>query len=262
MVDSLNTPFYAVTEQIGADTVRDTGARRWASPRSTRASRRMVDAKGDPKPGRTRSDIAIGRYPVTPGRPGHASTPPSPPAAYGTTGTSSSRASGPDGARALDGRAAARSGCSTPGRRGRRLDGARRGGPRRQRGPGRPAAGKTGTQQWGNTRDNQDAWMAGYTPELATAVWIGKAKPGPIRETRPASRSRARRCRRGCGATSPATRCGVSRSPPLPRPAHGRAYRRRGRGPRPPSPVPVGEKKPAVWTCQSCTPPARASGWR
>jgi penicillin-binding protein 1A len=32
----------------------------------------------------------------------------------------------------------------------------------------RPAAGKTGTaQEW------RDAWFAGYTPELATAVWVG-----------------------------------------------------------------------------------------
>jgi membrane peptidoglycan carboxypeptidase len=50
--------------------------------------------------------------------------------------------------------------------------------------PGRPAAGKTGTQQWGNTSDSQDAWMAGYTPELASVVWIGKATPGPIRDKR------------------------------------------------------------------------------
>jgi membrane peptidoglycan carboxypeptidase len=33
---------------------------------------------------------------------------------------------------------------------------------------GRPAAGKTGT-----TSDNYDAWFAGYTPQLATAVWVG-----------------------------------------------------------------------------------------
>jgi penicillin-binding protein 1A len=32
----------------------------------------------------------------------------------------------------------------------------------------RPAAGKTGT-----TDDNRDAWFAGYTPQLATAVWVG-----------------------------------------------------------------------------------------
>lgn len=33
---------------------------------------------------------------------------------------------------------------------------------------GRPAAGKTGT-----TDDHADAWFVGYTPELATAVWMG-----------------------------------------------------------------------------------------
>ena len=32
----------------------------------------------------------------------------------------------------------------------------------------RPAAGKTGT-----TDENKDAWFAGYTPQLATAVWVG-----------------------------------------------------------------------------------------
>lgn len=35
-------------------------------------------------------------------------------------------------------------------------------------GIGRPVAGKTGT-----TTDNIDAWFAGYTPQLATAVWVG-----------------------------------------------------------------------------------------
>jgi penicillin-binding protein 1A len=33
---------------------------------------------------------------------------------------------------------------------------------------GRPAAGKTGTAEL-----NVDAWFAGYTPNLATAVWMG-----------------------------------------------------------------------------------------
>jgi len=36
------------------------------------------------------------------------------------------------------------------------------------RGLDRPAAGKTGT-----TQNNRDAWFAGYTPTLSTAVWIG-----------------------------------------------------------------------------------------
>ncbi len=33
---------------------------------------------------------------------------------------------------------------------------------------GRPAAGKTGT-----TQQYRDAWFVGYTPQLATAVWMG-----------------------------------------------------------------------------------------
>jgi penicillin-binding protein 1A len=33
---------------------------------------------------------------------------------------------------------------------------------------GRPAAGKTGTAQ-----EYRDAWFAGYTPDLAAAVWVG-----------------------------------------------------------------------------------------
>ncbi|MBC8388686.1 MAG: PBP1A family penicillin-binding protein [Actinobacteria bacterium] len=36
---------------------------------------------------------------------------------------------------------------------------------------GRPAAGKTGT-----TSDYRDAWFGGYTPELATVVWIGHSE--------------------------------------------------------------------------------------
>jgi penicillin-binding protein 1A len=36
---------------------------------------------------------------------------------------------------------------------------------------GRPAAGKTGT-----AADNTDAWFCGYTPQLATCVWVGYPK--------------------------------------------------------------------------------------
>ncbi|SHN46858.1 transglycosylase domain-containing protein [Cryptosporangium aurantiacum] len=38
---------------------------------------------------------------------------------------------------------------------------------------GREAAIKTGTQQYRETNDNAHAWMCGYTPQLATAVWVG-----------------------------------------------------------------------------------------
>ncbi|MGE5690032.1 MAG: transglycosylase domain-containing protein [Pseudomonadota bacterium] len=41
---------------------------------------------------------------------------------------------------------------------------------------GRPAAGKTGT-----TENHGDAWFAGYTPQLATVVWVGfPGKPTPM----------------------------------------------------------------------------------
>ncbi len=41
---------------------------------------------------------------------------------------------------------------------------------------GRPAAGKTGT-----TTSSTAAWFVGYTPQLATAVWMGKPVPAPMR---------------------------------------------------------------------------------
>ena len=47
---------------------------------------------------------------------------------------------------------------------------------------GRPAAAKTGTWQYSKTQDNAHAWMCGYTPQLAAAVWMGsKGKEGPIK---------------------------------------------------------------------------------
>ncbi|MFC9893389.1 transglycosylase domain-containing protein [Nocardia sp. NPDC127579] len=37
----------------------------------------------------------------------------------------------------------------------------------------RESAAKTGTAQLGDTGENKDAWMVGYTPSLSTAVWVG-----------------------------------------------------------------------------------------
>ena len=44
----------------------------------------------------------------------------------------------------------------------------------------RPAAGKTGTAD-----ENKDAWFAGYTPELSTAVWVGFPVLGANQELTP-----------------------------------------------------------------------------
>jgi membrane peptidoglycan carboxypeptidase len=41
---------------------------------------------------------------------------------------------------------------------------------------GRPVAGKTGT-----TQDNKDAWFCGFTPQLATAVWVGRQDRTPLK---------------------------------------------------------------------------------
>lgn len=180
MVESLNTPFYAVTEEIGAATVRSTAydlgvAKEYAGAPT------LVDIKGDPTPGKTRSDISIGRYPVTPGDLATVY------ATFASGGIRHDRyfvetvtasdgkrlwKAAPTGTTVLDSRVAAD--VSTVLSAVVRDDDVV---------PDRPAAGMTGSHQWGNTKDNQDAWMAGYTPDLATAVWIGKAEPGPIRDS-------------------------------------------------------------------------------
>ncbi|MER7008230.1 transglycosylase domain-containing protein [Dactylosporangium sp. NPDC000555] len=46
---------------------------------------------------------------------------------------------------------------------------------------GRPAAVKSGNKEWDRTF-NQDVWLAGYTSELASVVWVGRDKPGPLRD--------------------------------------------------------------------------------
>ncbi|MEC3914298.1 transglycosylase domain-containing protein [Nocardia sp. CDC160] len=52
---------------------------------------------------------------------------------------------------------------------------------------GRPAAAKTGTTQLGDTGQNKDAWMVGFTPSLSTAVWVGTEQSQPIRTSRGAA---------------------------------------------------------------------------
>jgi len=44
---------------------------------------------------------------------------------------------------------------------------------------GRPAAGKTGS-----TNDSKAAWFAGYVPQLASSVWVGKPVPQPLQGVR------------------------------------------------------------------------------
>jgi membrane peptidoglycan carboxypeptidase len=49
---------------------------------------------------------------------------------------------------------------------------------------GRPVAAKTGTVQSRFEGENNDAWMAGFTPSLAASVWMGTDMNSPIRTAR------------------------------------------------------------------------------
>jgi membrane peptidoglycan carboxypeptidase len=179
MVHSLNTPFYALAEQIGPDAVRRL-AHQLGVPEKYGKQPTMVDVAGDPAPGRTRSDIALGRYPVAP------------------ADLATLYATMADGGRRRD-RHFVDSVTTADGKGLHRHAGK----PRRvlssavaadmqtvlkgvvaQDGKvaGTDAAAKTGTQQWGNTTDSSDAWTAGWAPGLAAVTWVGRDKPGPIRE--------------------------------------------------------------------------------
>jgi peptidoglycan/xylan/chitin deacetylase (PgdA/CDA1 family) len=140
----------------------------------------LVDQKGDPRPGRTRTDISIGRYPVSPADLASVY------ATFAAGGTRAQRhfvqsvtgagdepwyTSSVTTGRVLDSQVAAD--VTTVLHNVAVHDGEPE---------GHPSAAKSGTQQWGNTTDNQDAWMAGYTPKLAAVVWLGKPTPGPIRD--------------------------------------------------------------------------------
>ena len=63
---------------------------------------------------------------------------------------------------------------------------------------GRPSAGKTGTWELNDEEhgDNAHAWMVGYTPQIATAVWVGNVGDEPSRSgTTGGNKIRGRACR-------------------------------------------------------------------
>ncbi|WP_433792631.1 transglycosylase domain-containing protein [Actinoplanes sp. CA-252034] len=178
MVHSLNTPFYALAEKIGPNRIRDL-ALRLGVPEKYGDQATMVDLKGEPAPGRTRADIAIGRYAVAPADMA---------SVYATLAGGGERTdrhfvvsvvaagggvlhrheAGPE--RVLDAGVAADVGAVLS----QVVDS-------EGRVPGVEAAAKTGSQQYGDTADSSDAWTTGWASGLAAAVWVGRDKPGPIR---------------------------------------------------------------------------------
>ncbi len=173
MVLSLNTPYYALAERVGPDRVRDLAVD-LGVPDRYGTQRTLVDVKGEPEPGRTRADIALGRYPVAPA---DLAT------VYGTLAGGGVRADRHfvltvNGARTRTRthrvlRPEITADVTETLRQVVEAEGAV---------DGRPAAAKTGSQQWAGTADSQDAWTAGYTPQLAAVTWIGRSSPGPIRD--------------------------------------------------------------------------------
>jgi membrane peptidoglycan carboxypeptidase len=178
MALSLNTPFYALALRLGPERVAEL-AHRAGIRRTHHGQRTLVDLAGELEPGRTRPDIAIGRYRVTPvdqaaGFATFATGVHAEPfivERVSQGGAEIYRAT-PRTSRVLDERSAA---SITHVLRGV-VD--HHGGLAN----GRPAAGKTGTAQFKSTRDNSDAWMVGYTPQLAAAVWLGHDRPAPLRD--------------------------------------------------------------------------------
>ncbi|MFK3980649.1 transglycosylase domain-containing protein [Micromonospora sp. NPDC050397] len=204
---SLNTPFYAAAQNIGPDKVRKM-ATSLGVPDKYGNQRTMVDAKNEPAAGRTRADIALGRYPVAPvdlagvyatlasggtyserhfveavedseGRRHYSAAPRRSRAVSQQVAAEVGRAM----ATALDSRfLLERPAIPTPplGKAPLPPPIADRGANRPE--PDRPAAGISGSQILGDGPDTQDAWMAGYTAQLATVVWVGHTNPGPVRD--------------------------------------------------------------------------------
>jgi membrane peptidoglycan carboxypeptidase len=180
VADSVNTPVYALSQVIGGPGIRGLALQLGVSP-SYDGQPSLVDGPGDARPGRTRADIGLGIYPVSPADmasvyatfAGGGERMPRHVVALVAARTSDQPwyVATPSGTRAVSPEMAADVTAVLS-------VAARRHAPANDR----PVAGKTGTQQWGNTTDNQDAWMAGYAPQLAAVVWMGRQVPGPIRD--------------------------------------------------------------------------------
>jgi len=179
-VKSLNTVYWALTEEVGATKVKDMAGRAGVT--------RMLGTNGlKPIDEATINEgIGIGQFPipVLDQANGYATF-----AAYGERAAPYfvEKILGPDGEMVYQRK-------PTPTSRAFAEDVARdatyvmekvvEGGKKSNRlAGGRKAAGKTGTQQYKNTDDNAHAWMCGFTPQLAAAVWVGnKGADGPLKD--------------------------------------------------------------------------------
>jgi membrane peptidoglycan carboxypeptidase len=176
---SLNTTFYGLAYEVGAEKVRSTALKatglpeQWASG-TLKGNRTLADAQT----GTVGGDIGIGRYELRPvdqavgfatfANGGVRHDPHFVAQVADSSGTVLSR---------NDGSASAEQ--AVPGDVANdvtfALEGVAKYSKRSLAGD-RPVASKTGTQGL-NDEDNSDAWMVGYTPSISTAVWMGNDSP-------------------------------------------------------------------------------------
>jgi membrane peptidoglycan carboxypeptidase len=156
---SINTAFYSLARQIGPRAIAGVG-HRLGIPATDAAGRRTLQEPD----GTVLAQIVLGKYDV---RPYDLAV------GYATLAAGGLRSTPylVDSVRAADGTVLYR---HAPVRRTRVLTAAV---------AHDVAAAKTGTVQ-GRGAENKDAWMVGFTPQLATAVWIGTDTSAPIRDAR------------------------------------------------------------------------------
>jgi membrane peptidoglycan carboxypeptidase len=178
MTRSLNTTFYGLAYEVGAEEVRQNILESTGLPETWSGG--VLDGANtlaDPQTGGTGASIGIGQYEMRPIDQAHGF------ATFASGGVEHepffvSRVTDSDGAVLLEftGDAGdqvftsdvandvsfALKGVASYSKRA--LEG------------GRETASKTGTQGL-NADDNSDAWMVGYTPSLSTAVWMGNDSP-------------------------------------------------------------------------------------
>ncbi len=177
MILSLNTPFYALAYQLGPQGVAEL-AHRVGIRRTDGGKPTLVDLPGELTPGKTRADIALGRYHVTPIDQANSF------ATFAAGGVHAvpflvERVNQRDAElyrarprtdRVMNREAAAEL-TQVLSNVGAKLG---------QLTDGRSVAVKPGTVQHGSSANSSNAWMVGYTPQLAVSVWLGHERPGPL----------------------------------------------------------------------------------
>jgi membrane peptidoglycan carboxypeptidase len=178
---SLNTTFYGLTYELGPEVVRDTMLRATGMPETWESGNLEGDTTlADPETGGTDSGLGIGQYEMRPidqavgfatlASGGIRRTPYFVAKVADNEGAVLLENAGDAGEQVIDQDVANDVTYALKGiadHSDRNLAG------------GREVASKTGTVG-SSDEDNSDAWMVGYTPSIATAVWMGSDGNDPI----------------------------------------------------------------------------------